>query len=359
MTWKPFDKKSLPSHLQLTYEKPDVWIEPSDSYIVQVKAVEIVTSEKYKTGCSLRFPRLDRIRDKTDKDWYDCMTLEELNDLRDKNDGKLASGKHLELSDAENGDDYEPTNKKKRIINRKTTVQVSDRFKGVDSSMIQKESELFVDKEFCVVGDGNEQYSKKALETKIYEHGGTTVQNPCTTTFCVIASKMISKCRSYQEKDSFDVVKIDWLINCIKSKRFLRYKPSDFLYCTTETKKYLKEIYDDYGDSYTEDLTMDSIKELFASLNHIKINDLRNEIAEIEDEYLPNDLLHFRIFRLDTIYLDVYDAVDTNKANRLRNSTLDLIELKIKWHGGVVTSKIDENTTHCVLDKKYLKIFFI
>ena len=94
------------------------------------------------------------------------MTLNELNELKDKNDGNLASGKHLELSDAENEDDYEPTIKKKRTNNRKTTVQVSDRFKGVDSSMVKKESELFSEKEFCVI-NGNDNYTKKDLETKI------------------------------------------------------------------------------------------------------------------------------------------------------------------------------------------------
>jgi len=94
------------------------------------------------------------------------MTLNELNELKEKNDGNLASGKHLELSDAENEDEYEPSIKKKRTINRKVTVQVSDRFKGVDSSMIKKESELFSDKEFCVI-NGNDTYTKKDLETKI------------------------------------------------------------------------------------------------------------------------------------------------------------------------------------------------
>jgi len=119
-----------------------------------------------KQALSLRFPRLEQIRDKTDKDWYDCMTLNELNELKDKNDGNLASGKHLELSDAENEDDYEPTIKKKRTNNRKTIVQVSDRFKGVDSSIVKKESELFSEKEFCVI-NGNDNYTKKDLETKI------------------------------------------------------------------------------------------------------------------------------------------------------------------------------------------------
>ena len=169
---------------------------------------------------------------------------------------------------------------------------------------------------------------------------------------------MIAKCTPYKAKDLFDVVKIEWLINCIEAKRFIHYKPSDFLYCTKKTASFLSGLYDAYGDSYTENFDMKSIKKLFSSFNKSshRINNLRTKIAEIEFEYFPNDLLHFRIFRLDNIYLDVYERLNQsnmdNQSKRIRNTPLDLIELKIKWHGGLVTSVIDENTTHCVLDIK-------
>lgn len=61
-------------------EKPDVIIEPKDSLIVQVKASEITYSGKYKCQCTMRFPRVERIRD--DKAWYDCMTFEELEEMK-------------------------------------------------------------------------------------------------------------------------------------------------------------------------------------------------------------------------------------------------------------------------------------
>jgi len=47
--------------------------------MLQVKAAEIVESSQYKTGFTLRFPRVEKIRD--DKPWYDCMTVAELNDM--------------------------------------------------------------------------------------------------------------------------------------------------------------------------------------------------------------------------------------------------------------------------------------
>ncbi len=86
-------------------EKPDLWIDPRDSQIVQIKAAEIIVSDKwviitsasyivestkfevrpplitrYKCGCTLRFPRVEKVRD--DKEWYDCMNLDELEQMK-------------------------------------------------------------------------------------------------------------------------------------------------------------------------------------------------------------------------------------------------------------------------------------
>ena len=46
----------------------------------QVKAAEIIDSERFKTGFTLRFPRVEKFRD--DKEWYDCMTVPEVEELK-------------------------------------------------------------------------------------------------------------------------------------------------------------------------------------------------------------------------------------------------------------------------------------
>lgn len=46
----------------------------------QIKATEIIASDQYKTNYTLRFPRVEKIRD--DKPWYSCMTVKELEDIR-------------------------------------------------------------------------------------------------------------------------------------------------------------------------------------------------------------------------------------------------------------------------------------
>ena len=41
---------------------------------------KLSSPSRYKAGCTLRFPRLERVRD--DKEWFDCMTVDELEDLK-------------------------------------------------------------------------------------------------------------------------------------------------------------------------------------------------------------------------------------------------------------------------------------
>jgi DNA ligase-4 len=367
--WKTFDKKNPPKHLQLAYEKPDAWIEPKDSFIVQVKAVEICNSDKYKTGASLRFPRLEAFR--PDKNWFECMKLSELNELREKNDGKLASGKHFNLDDYdeegnlinfEDGD--EPVVKKKKMTGRGIKkVTLNDRYKGVDASNIKKVSSLFEGKEFCLVIDmGNETYDKKSLETNIVEFGGEIVQNPGENTYCIIAAKKIHKLNSYIKNDLYNIVKVEWLMKCIQSSEFIQWKPSDMIHTKSETKIYFNGLYDAVGDSYTEALTVESLKEIFNNIEpETKGNgSLRKSIAAFENKYFPDDSFKFGLFRLVSAYMDVYELPFGLK-KRIKNSSLELIGLKIRWRGGECSECITDETTHCILDSKYnnLENFYV
>ena len=82
--WKVYNQKNPPPWLVLAgkfREKPDIYIEPEKSFIVQLKAAEITSSENFATRCTLRFARIDCFRE--DKSPIsDCMTLDELNTLR-------------------------------------------------------------------------------------------------------------------------------------------------------------------------------------------------------------------------------------------------------------------------------------
>ena len=47
--------------------KPDLWIRPEDSIVIEVKAAEISPSNSYAVNYTLRFPRVVRVRE--DKNW--------------------------------------------------------------------------------------------------------------------------------------------------------------------------------------------------------------------------------------------------------------------------------------------------
>lgn len=59
--------------------RPDVWIQPEKSIILQVKAADLTPNGAYSTPKSLHFPRIQLMRD--DKVWNECMTLNEYTEL--------------------------------------------------------------------------------------------------------------------------------------------------------------------------------------------------------------------------------------------------------------------------------------
>ncbi|WAR24448.1 DNLI4-like protein, partial [Mya arenaria] len=177
--WQAFDKKNPPRCIELASgfkEKPDAWIDPSKSAIVQIKAAEIIDSERFRCGFTLRFPRVEKFRD--DKHWYECMTFEE------KSGGKLAGG-YVEL-----GGEEEPVKKKRKVVSRAVRPTLGSQFRAADTSDV------------------------KQLETKIVECGGTVIQNPGAETYCVIVEKVNFRVSSMIKSNRYDIVRAEWLIRC-------------------------------------------------------------------------------------------------------------------------------------------------
>lgn len=156
--WKVYRKNNPPESILCGAERPEVYIEPRDSVILQVKAAEIVESNMYKTNCTLRFPRIEKIRD--DKEWHQCMTLMELEQFRSKASGKLAS-RHLQI------DGDEPQKKKRKLPAKpKKVVGIIDHFKPQDLSGVTKETDMFEDVEFCIL-NGTSDHPKAKLEKDV------------------------------------------------------------------------------------------------------------------------------------------------------------------------------------------------
>ncbi|XP_036687231.1 DNA ligase 4 isoform X2 [Balaenoptera musculus] len=347
--WKPFHRKAPPSCILCGTEKPEVYIEPWNSVIVQVKATEIVPSDMYKTGCTLRFPRIEKIRE--DKEWHECTSLEDLEQLRGKASGKLAS-KHLYV-----GDDDEPQEKKRKAAPKmKKVIGIIEHLKAPNLSNVNKVSNIFEDVEFCVMS-GTNSHPKPDLENRIAEFGGYIVQNPGPDTYCVIAGSENIRVKNIISSDKHDVVKPEWLLECLETKSCVPWQPRFMIHMCPSTKQHFAREYDCYGDSYFVDTDLNQLKEVFSGIKNAGEQTPREMgpvIADLEHRY-SWDNTPLSMFRHHTVYLDLYTVInDLN--TKFEGTRLAITALELQFHGAKVVSCLAEGVSHVIIGEDQSRV---
>ncbi|KAJ8004322.1 hypothetical protein DPEC_G00157920 [Dallia pectoralis] len=341
--WKVYRKNDPPASILCGTERPEVFIDPCNSVIIQVKAAEIVSSDMYKTNCTLRFPRIEKIRE--DKDWHQCMTLSELNQFRNKASGKLFS-RHLRLND-----NSEPEKKKRKApaaTTPKKTAAVIDHFKSQDLSGVTKETDMFDDVEFCVM-NGSEEHPKAELEKAVARCGGIVVQNPGRDTYCVIAAVENMRVKNLISSDEHDVVWAAWLLECLDRKQVVPWQPRHMVHMSPSTKEHFAKEYDCYGDSYCVDTDVQQLKEVFGRINSVDTM-MSQSIAKVVERYGWDDL-PTNMFRPLRFYLDRYADIGDPKS-LVPTTCLDTRALELRFHGGEVVQKLEEGVSHVIVVEK-------
>ncbi|EDO35746.1 predicted protein [Nematostella vectensis] len=339
--WQPFNQAKPPKSVCFTpgfKEKPDVWIEPSKSKVVQIKAAEITPSEKYRAGFTLRFPRLECVRH--DKSWYDCLDLSGLEQLLKKAEGKLTS-RHTSL-----GEESAPAKKRSRTTQKRAEqmrMSVAPQFKPSEVSTVAKVSKLFEGKEFCIV-TGPATHPKPSLEKMI-----TQVRSFGRVSWII---SYFIVCRDGR----FDVVQAAWLIDCMNQAKLLPWQPAQMLHTSSATTAKFREEYDRHGDSFTCDATADSLKTVFHNIaNSIKqlpsATITAKEIADIEQRYFPASTPH-NLFRTCSV-LNIYQLVQSF-LQVIPDCSLELTALELRCHGAHIQERFDETVTHVVFDDRDL-----
>ncbi|KAK2560071.1 DNA ligase 4 [Acropora cervicornis] len=352
--WRPFDTKRPPETVILApgyKEKPDVWIEPTKSKIVQVKAAEIIASDKFKTGVTLRFPRVEAIR--KEKMWYECLSLTELEKLKSMAEGKLT----YQHTNSEHS--HEPARKRRKGVTRNERVtSVAEHFKPADLSSVEQVSQLFEGKEFCIV-TGPASHPKAKLEKKVAENGGSFTQNPSAETYCVIAERINVRVKNIISQKKFDVVQASWLIQCLEKRQLSPWQPSDMLYSSPATADKFAEEYDRYGDSFTQDATVESLEEVFKNVQsqNSAVSLSRGEIQDVMEHYFPDNspLGLFKHCRRGTLTRTKKITLLVICCRGILNSSLELVGLKLRLYGAQITDTLDDGVTHIVLDESDLR----
>jgi hypothetical protein len=136
-------------------DKPDFFIPPKESFVLQIKCAELVYSTSFPAGITARFPRVERIR--YDKPVDDIMTLEELKEI--KNNVRDTTHQAKERTD---GATY-----KKVKVPKKEVIRSDGSFSvKMDTS---NEEGIFSGDFFTVVGTGFTTYDSISKEkVKMY-----------------------------------------------------------------------------------------------------------------------------------------------------------------------------------------------
>ncbi|ROL50006.1 DNA ligase 4 [Anabarilius grahami] len=335
--WKVYNKNNPPAAILCGTEKPEVYIEPRNSVIIQVKAAEIVSSDMYKTNCTLRFPRIERIRE--DKEWHQCMTLTDLSQFRSRASGKLAS-RHLHIQE-----DQPEKKKRKFVAKPKKTIGVISHFKSQDLSAVAKEMDMFEDVEFCVI-NGDDEHSKADLEKGVARCGGIVVQNPGKDTYCVIAAVQNMRVKNLISSDQHDVVWAAWLLECLEKKQVIPWQPRHMIHMSPSTRDHFAKEYDQYGDSYYVDTDEQQLMEVFERIGPTQAK--CPSVARIEEENAWDDL-PTSIFRPYSAYFDRCADLGDPKSI-IRGTCLDTRALEFRFHGGTVVEKLKEGISHVIVE---------
>ncbi|KAM9328784.1 DNA ligase 4 [Pholidichthys leucotaenia] len=335
--WKVYRKNDPPANILCGNEKPEVYIEPCNSVIIQVKAAEIVGSDMYKTSCTLRFPRIEKIRD--DKEWHQCMTLAELDQFRSKASGKLAS-RHLHV------DNDEPQKKKrKQPAKPKKVIGIIDHFKPQDLSGVTKETDMFEDVEFCIL-NGTEDHPKSELEKGVARWGGIVVQNPGGDTYCVIAGLENMRVKNLISSNQHDIVWATWLLECLNQKEVVPWQPRHMIHMSPSTREHFAKEYDSYGDSYFVDTDEQQLREVFGRIG--MSTDV--SVGVVEERY-GWDNLPTSMFRAFTVYMDSFADI-TNPESAISATCLDIRALEFCYHGGTVVQNLEEGVSHVIIEEE-------
>ncbi|XP_053668050.1 DNA ligase 4-like [Anopheles marshallii] len=240
--------------------QPDVWITPTNSIVLQLKGSELVRSDSYGAGFTIRFPRI--VTTRADKLPDEVCTLEELQQLGTNTAGsavqtdtrkatKLAK-RHVTLEDLNAPAPVKQTKSgRKRVITVERTLIADHRdVSPLPDGMLQG-------RDVCVMSVGTQTGAPSidALERLVRRHGGRAVANPSPDTYAIVAGRVTFKVRKYMETGRWDVVQDGWLLRAGLDGRLEPFRPEDILAATETTRMKLTEQYDRYGDSYTRPTT--------------------------------------------------------------------------------------------------------
>lgn len=353
--WKDWDQRRPPPIIELggheqnrQHERPDQWIHPSDSVVLECKAASVETSDKFRLGLTLRFPRFKQLR--TDKKWDQALTINEFFEV------KAAAERQRDEKDKEFK--IEQSRRKKARTDKKSLVVAGN--DTVTTPYAGPESKLFDGLNFYIMTDQVTpiKKSKAELEALVKANGGKIVQRDSSAeNLIIVADKRLVKVSSLEKRDKNNIVKPIWIQDCIRQHEadvgaipyLLPFEANRHMfYLLAADQEQYEENVDEIGDSYARDITnVDEMREILKNMpkKFDKSFESQTFLNQLEDHSRSFDYLKNYKFRNTKV------AFAKGEESTWRMET-QLAKNYIRFGGGAVAdSEDEEGVTHIVTPK--------
>ncbi|KAF2201024.1 ATP-dependent DNA ligase [Delitschia confertaspora ATCC 74209] len=376
--WRDWDARTPPSIIELgghkdnrQYFKPDQWIKPSDSVVLEVKAASVETSDKYRMNITLRFPRFKALRD--DKGWRDALSIKEFMSLKDD-----VERKHDEK---EREFKIEQSRRTKRVRTKKTlTVQGNEPGEKNVAKYAGPQTRLFDGLRFYIMTDAlhPQKTCKADLDALVKSHGGAIVQRESkpaeSNDLVIIADKRLVKVQSLEKRGEHNIIRPAWLYDCIHQAEIdidalplvLPWEPNRHMFFLKEEDQLdIERHLDEYGDSFARDIVeIEELREIFGYMGRMpkfhdgfsEDEDRKSQVFGGRTSFLEQaeehglDLSHLKNLMFSNVvaYFDMPNNDGITTPHLPFRS--QLASNMIRFGGGdVVGSVQDDRITHVVL----------
>lgn len=263
--------KSPPDFIELAgglreFERPDVYIHPENSFVVEVKAASVASTDQFRTGMTLRFPRFKKVR--PDKNWKTALSVQGFLRLKAEREGARDS-EHKKL-DVEKGRGGSKRIKKEYKL---AGDDAKPQFAIAPVPAVGKP--LFEGHSFYIMSESasKPKKSKAEIESLVKTHGGKFFQNEKAggPRIHVIGDRNTVKISALKKKVTngfadYDIVRPAWIFDCIRQNYLLPLEPCHIFHATDKTAKAVLENVDAWEDSYARDIDVEDLRKLLGSM---------------------------------------------------------------------------------------------
>ncbi|KAF2748706.1 DNA ligase 4 [Sporormia fimetaria CBS 119925] len=356
--WKDWDPKRPPPIIELgghhenrQHERPDQWIRPSDSVVLECKAASVEGSDKFRMRITLRFPRFKQLR--TDKRWTDALSITEFMELKAN-----VEREHEEKEKEQEFKIEQSRRKRARTTAKPLTVAGAER--SVDTPYAGPKDNLFAGLSFYIMTDQIDptKRSKADLENLVKSHCGKVVQRESSDeNLIIVADKHLVKVKSLEKRDTCNIVKPVWILDCIRQAEadtasipyMLPFEANRHMFHLKEADEgpYEQNV-DEYGDSYARDLAdVEELKTVFSHMANVAGGrfDKKIFLDQLEDHGSSFFDLKTHMLSNMKVYFKPSDHEDDSW-----NMQVMLAKNYIKFAGGTILG-VRKGVTHVVVPK--------